>query len=109
LEKFEGPVTVDLGGMTIASTTTAWRMLETSHPPAYYLPADSFTDGSLREAAGSSWCEWKGEASYFDLVSPQRVAPRAAWTYVSPTRGFAAIAGAVAVMPALVDRCTVNA
>jgi len=108
LEEFHGSITVELGGVVIASTTTAWRVLETSHPPTYYLPASSFIDGSLRPAAGSSWCEWKGQASYFDLVSPRRVASRAAWTYVSPTRGFDAIAGALAVMPALVDRCTVN-
>lgn len=108
LEEFKGSITVDLGGVTIASTTSAWRVLETSHPPTYYLPADSFIDGCLRQAAGSSWCEWKGEASYFDLVSPRWVAPRAAWTYVTPNPRFAAIASAVAVMPALVDRCTVN-
>ncbi|BBZ20678.1 DUF427 domain-containing protein [Mycolicibacterium gadium] len=108
LEEFSGSITVELGGVVIASTTSAWRVLETSHPPTYYLPASSFIDGSLRPAAGSSWCEWKGQASYFDLVSPRQVAPRAAWTYVSPTRGFTAIAGALAVMPALVDRCTVN-
>ena len=83
-------------------------MLETSHPPTYYLPADSFTAGSLRAAEGSSWCEWKGQASYFDLVTPSTVAPRAAWTYPTPTAGFEAIAGAIAVMAAQVDRCTVN-
>lgn len=108
LEEFTGSITVELGGVTIASTTAAWRVLETSHPPTYYLPASSFVDGSLRGADGSSWCEWKGQARYFDLVSPHRTAPRAAWTYPTPTRGFAAIAGALAVMPALVDRCTVN-
>lgn len=108
LEEFRGSVTVELGGVVIASTTAAWRVLETSHPPTYYLPVSSFIDGSLRATAGSSWCEWKGQASYFDLVSPQRIASRAAWTYVSPTGGFAAIAGALAVMPALVDRCTVD-
>lgn len=108
LEEFKGSITVELGGVVIASTTAAWRVLETSHPPTYYLPASIFIDGSLRAAAGSSWCEWKGQASYFDLVSPRRVASRAAWTYVSPTPGFTAIAGALAVMPALVDRCTVD-
>jgi uncharacterized protein (DUF427 family) len=108
LEEFKGSITIDLGGMTIASTTVAWRVLETSHPPTYYLPAGCFGEGCLRPASGSSWCEWKGEAGYFDLVSPQRIAPRAAWTYVTPTSEFTAIAGAVAVMAAQVDRCTVN-
>jgi uncharacterized protein (DUF427 family) len=108
LEEFAGSITVELGGVTIASTTVAWRVLETSHPPTYYLPAGGFTEGSLREAAGSSWCEWKGRASSFDLVTRSVVAPQAAWTYPTPTAGFEAIAGAIAVMAAQVDRCTVN-
>jgi uncharacterized protein (DUF427 family) len=108
LEEFTGSITVELGGQTIASTARAWRVLETSHPPTYYLPADSFIEGSLRPAKGSSWCEWKGQASYFDLVTPSATAPRAAWTYVNPAAGFEAIAGAVAVMAAQVERCTVN-
>lgn len=108
LEEFRGSITVELGGQTVASTDRAWRVLETSHPPTYYLPADCFVEGSLRPAAGSSWCEWKGEATYYDVVSPTKIAPRAAWTYLHPTRDYTAIAGAVAVMAGLVDRCTVN-
>jgi uncharacterized protein (DUF427 family) len=108
LEEFSGSITVELGGQTVASTTRAWRVLETSHPPSYYLPRECFVDGSLREADGSSWCEWKGQATYYDLVTPASVAPRAAWTYLRPTTGFDAIAGAIAVMPSVVDRCTVN-
>jgi uncharacterized protein (DUF427 family) len=108
LEEFNGSITVELDGEAIASTRRAWRVLETSHPPTYYLPRDCFRDGALRSTGGSSWCEWKGQASYFDALGGTKVAARAAWTYVRPTRGFAAIAGAVAVMAALVDRCTVN-
>ena len=74
---------VELGGNTIASTTRAWRVLETSHPPTYYLPRDAFfAEGVLRETLGSSWCEWKGvkgQARYYDLVTDKRVAPKAAW------------------------------
>jgi uncharacterized protein (DUF427 family) len=105
-------VEVELGGQVVARTTTSWRVLETSHPPTYYLPADAFGVGVLRATAGSSWCEWKGAASYFDLVvegsAGDVVAARAGWTYERPTPGFEVIAGAVAVMPALVDRCTVD-
>jgi uncharacterized protein (DUF427 family) len=101
-------VEVELGGQVVASTTTSWRVLETSHPPTYYLPQDAFAAGVLRATAGSSWCEWKGAASYFDLVVGGVVAARAAWTYERPTAGFEVIAGAVAVMAAQVDRCTVD-
>jgi uncharacterized protein (DUF427 family) len=123
LEEFRGSIAVEFAGRTVASTTHAWRVLETSHPPTYYLPADSFAPGVLRPAAGSSWCEWKGQAAYYDVVvedvvvndevvndevAGDRVAPRAAWTYPRPTPGFEAIAGAVAVMAAQMDRCTVD-
>lgn len=108
LEAFTGSITIELGGQQIASTQRAWRVLETSHPPTYYLPPEAFSEGVLRPAEGSSWCEWKGQASYFDLVTPNRMAPRAAWTYQRPTAGFAPIANAIAVMAAQVDRCTVN-
>jgi uncharacterized protein (DUF427 family) len=108
LEEFTGSITVELGGQTIASTTKGWRVLETSHPPTYYLPRTAFADGVLRPADGSSWCEWKGQASYYDLVTDKRVAPKAAWTYPTPSPGFAPLVGALAVMAADVDRCTVN-
>lgn len=108
LEMFVGSITVELGGETIASTRQACRVLETSHPPTYYLPREAFVDGVLRETSGASWCEWKGKATYYDLVSGVRVAPRAAWSYLNPSSGFESIAGAVAVLAAQVDRCTVN-
>lgn len=108
LEVFRGSITVEFGGRTVASTTTGWRVLETSHPPTYYLPADSFSPGILHPAAGSSWCEWKGQAAYYDVVVGDQVAPRAAWTYPHPTPGFEPLAGAVAVMAAQMDRCTVD-
>jgi uncharacterized protein (DUF427 family) len=108
LEDFTGEITVEFGGETIAATRRAWRVLETSHPPTYYLPRDAFIEGVLRSTSGSSWCEWKGQASYFDLVTATQEAPRAAWTYEGPTPGFSPIASAIAVMPAEVDRCTVN-
>lgn len=108
LEWVDTPITIELGGEVIAAADGAWRVLETSHPPTYYLPRTAFADGVLRDAPGTSWCEWKGQARYFDLVTPSAVAPKAAWTYPAPTPGFEPIAGAVAVMAGQVDRCTVD-
>ena len=108
LESTTARIEVEHGGRVVARTTRGWRVLETSHPPTYYLPADDFGTGVLRATAGSSMCEWKGQASYFDVVSGDTVALRAAWTYPTPTRGFEELAGAVAVMPGLVDRCLVD-
>lgn len=101
-------VEVELGGVVVAATDRSWRVLETSHPPTYYLPRSAFADGALRPTVGHTWCEWKGQANYFDLAVGDRVAEHAAWTYEHPTAGFEEIAGAVAVMPGLVDRCTVD-
>jgi uncharacterized protein (DUF427 family) len=108
LEAFVGSITVELGGKPIASTKRAWRVLETSHPPTYYLPRDGFADGVLRETSGASRYEWKGQASYYDLVTDTRVVSKAAWSYPNPGPGFEPTAGPVAVMAAQVDRCTVD-
>ena len=87
-------------GETIADTSAGWRVLETSHPPTYYLPPDAFRPGGLVRAAGGSLCEWKGRAVYYDVVGPRRWAERAAWAYPTPTAPFAAIADHVAVYAA---------
>jgi uncharacterized protein (DUF427 family) len=108
LEVSHETVQVVLGGEVVAETTRSWRVLETSHPPTYYLPREAFVDGALREAAGSSHCEWKGQASYYDVLGGGQVAPRAAWTYLDPTPRFVDLAGAVSVMPGQVDRCLVD-
>lgn len=101
-------VEVMIGGHTIASTTRALRVLETSHPPTYYCPPDDVADGVLVPVAGASFCEFKGWASYFDaVVSGHRVA-RAAWTYPNPSPQYAALAGFVAFYPERVDRCFVD-
>ena len=109
LEPTTALLEVVLGGAVVAATREGWRVLETSHPPTYYLPRSAFAPGTLRPTAGASWCEWKGAASYVDLVVPG--APRVAdvgWTYPDPSPAFAAIAGHVAFYPQRVDACSVD-
>ncbi len=96
-------VEVHLGGAVVARSAATLRVLETSHPPTYYLPRTAFADGVLRPAAGTSFCEWKGEAAYFDLVAGDVVAERAAWTYPDPTPGFTSLLDHLAVMPSAVQ------
>ncbi|GAB2696493.1 DUF427 domain-containing protein [Thalassiella azotivora] len=108
VEPSDEVVEVVLGGQVVARTTRALRVLETSHPPTYYLPEEDVVDGALRPASGFSWCEFKGRASYLDLVAGDVVARRAVWTYRDPAAGFEALRGHVAVMPGAVDRCTVD-
>jgi uncharacterized protein (DUF427 family) len=101
-------VEVVLGGERIASTRDAWRVLETSHPPNYYLPAAAFVPGALVPAPGASFCEWKGVASYWTLRGGGRVEEAAAWSYADPTPGFAVLRDHVALYAGRVDTCTVG-
>jgi len=101
-------VVVRFGGAVVCDTRRALRLLETSHPPTWYLPRADFAPGCLRDAPGSSFCEWKGNASYLDIVAPGRVAQAKAWTYLSPAPAFAAIADHVAVYAAAMDGCFVD-
>jgi uncharacterized protein (DUF427 family) len=108
LERTTARLQVVLGGQVVADTTEGHRVLETSHPPTYYLPPESFVPGSVRPVSGSTVCEWKGEAAYGDLLGGGVVARRAAWWYPRPTEAFVPIAGHIAVMPGLVDACFVD-
>ena len=108
VEPFGGSIEIHFGGRRIARTDRAHRVLTPRHPPPSSPAGDPSGPGVLRPTGGPPWGEWKGQASYFDVVVGDAVAPRAAWTYETPTPGFEAIAGAIAVMARAMDRCTVN-
>lgn len=101
-------VVVTLGGLEIVRTQRALRILETSHPPTYYLPIADVRPGVLQAATGTSMCEWKGRARYFDLVTPERTEKAAAWTYPQPLVPYRALIDHVAVYPGRMDQCTVD-
>ncbi len=96
-------VVVRLGGHPVAVTRRALRVLETSHPPTYYLPREAFVAGALAAATGASVCEFKGRAAYLDVRAGDRTAERAGWTYPSPWPGFEQLTGHVALYPAPFD------
>ncbi len=108
LEPVVDRIHIVFDGATVADTTAAYRVLETSHPPNYYLPPGAFVDGALVHTRRGSFCEWKGEAHYYDVVVGDRTAPDAAWAYDRPTPGFAPIAGYVAVYAGPMDACFVG-
>jgi uncharacterized protein (DUF427 family) len=108
VEDYPGVVVIEFGGQEIARTSRAARVLETSHPPVFYIPEADFAPDTLRAADGSTWCEFKGEASYYDVVAGSARAERSAWTYPHPTRGFERLAGTVAVYPGRMNRCVVD-
>ena len=92
----------------VASTTRGLRVLETSQAPAYYFPLDDVAADLIRPSRTSTYCEWKGRASYLDVVVGGRVILDAAWTYPTPAPAFTAIAGYLAFYAARVDRCWVG-
>jgi uncharacterized protein (DUF427 family) len=101
-------VVVVLGGEVVADSRRTLRVLETSHPPGYYIPADDWHPGALVPCDGTSVCEWKGAARYFDVHGGGVVARGAAWDYPRPTPPFAAIAGCASVYPGRMDRCELD-
>jgi uncharacterized protein (DUF427 family) len=105
VEPVTARITIELGGRIIADTTDAVRVLETSHPPVYYLPRESFAGDVLRPAAGQSFCEFKGLASYLSVG----IEDHAAWFYPTPNAGYELLVGRIAVYPGRMNRCTVGA
>ena len=104
----QAEIFVVLGGVTICSTPDSWQVLETSHPPTYYLPRTAFVDGALAPARGHSFCDWKGQASFVDVIGGDRVARRAGWCYPQPSARYGALRGHVALYAAAMDRCLVG-
>lgn len=107
LEQSDRHVMVRLGDVTLADTCRAWRVMETSHPPSWYLPPDDVAMDHLRQAPGRSLCEWKGQADYLDVAVDQIVLPRVAWRYRNPVPAFTPIAGHIAFYPGALE-CTVD-
>ena len=95
-------------GEIVADTSASIRTLETSHPPTYYIPRADIAAGALRRGAGSSFCEWKGAATYWDVVIGDTVLPRVCWSYADPTAEFANLRDHVAFYAGPFDRCTVD-
>ena len=108
MEDVAEKVKVVFGGVTIAYTTRAKRVLETSHPPVYYVSPEDIRTEHLRPSAATSYCEWKGRTSYYDVVTEDRTEERAAWFYPSPTGSFRDLKDYVAFYPSKMDACWVG-
>ena len=108
LERDRRRIRVVLGGATIVDTTDTWRVLETTHPPSFYIPMAAFPDGALLPSARGSVCEWKGAARYWSIAVGGRTARDAAWGYPDPTPAFLPIRGHVALYAGAMDACFVD-
>ncbi len=96
-------IRVELAGIIIVSSTRAVRVLETSHPPVYYVPIEDVRAGVLEGAERTTYCEFKGTARYFAVRSGERIERDAAWGYEAGP-----LAGRVAFYAARMDACFVD-
>jgi uncharacterized protein (DUF427 family) len=108
LEPTTSLVRVVFNGEVVAESRQALRVLETSHPPVYYIPPDDIRSEFLEMSSRSSFCEWKGRARYHSLKVGGRRSPDAAWSYPQPSLAFALIKDHLAFYPSRVDECTVD-
>lgn len=108
LEPSTRRVRVQVEDIWIADTTRAYRVLETSHPPTYYLPPEDVQMIVLKPESTATFCEWKGQASYYSLQIGQRFIRNVAWAYLAPTAPFSALAGYIAFYPSRVDACFID-
>ena len=99
---------VIFGGVVIAESRRPARVLETSHPPVFYISPEDIRLEHLAASARSSFCEWKGSASYYDVRAGDKIARDAAWYYRSPTPAFESIKDWVAFYPGRMDECTLD-
>ncbi|MDF0556239.1 DUF427 domain-containing protein [Kamptonema sp. UHCC 0994] len=101
-------VQIIFNGMVIADTHSSRRVLETSHPPFYYIPPSDIQMTNLLKTSRTSWCEWKGQAGYYAINVGNKQVPDAAWFYPNPIPAFESIKDYVAFYPGLMDACYVD-
>jgi uncharacterized protein (DUF427 family) len=104
IEQTTARLRVELGGVTIAETTSAYRILETSQPPAYYFPPEDVRMDLLTPSMTRTFCEWKGQAVYFSALTAADVA----WSYPHPVERYAAIKDHLAFYAQRMDACWVD-
>ncbi|MCA8967606.1 MAG: DUF427 domain-containing protein [Planctomycetes bacterium] len=103
IEPFAGRVVVRLGGEVVADSTSALCLREASYPPTWYVPRADVRAESVRASAHTTYCPYKGDASYWTFVVGDRASADAAWSYEAPYAAVAAIAGHLAFYPDRVD------
>ncbi len=108
LETVSAPIRVVFNGTTIAETDRALRILETSHPPTYYIPPEDVATNYLTREDRSTHCEWKGQSVYYTVTVDDRTAPHAAWSYPSPNDRYAELEDHVAFYASKMDACYVG-
>ena len=98
-------IRIIFNGEVLADSQQAFRVLETSHPPVYYLPREDIRMENLSQTEKSSYCEWKGRAVYYNLSLGGKTAANVAWSYPDPTLGFEQIRDHLAFYAGPMDAC----
>lgn len=101
-------VRVEFGGIVLADTVRAYRVIETASPPVYYLPLEDVQTEYLEPSARSTVCEWKGMARYWSVRVGDQFAEDAAWSYPEPKAGYEAICEYLAFYAGKMDACYVG-
>jgi uncharacterized protein (DUF427 family) len=99
---------VKYDGLVIAATRSSWRVLETSHPPTFYIPPDTVRHELLVPSRRRTFCEFKGRANYWHIQKNKRISTDAAWSYAHPTPAFSCIKDHFAFYPSRVHECYVD-
>jgi uncharacterized protein (DUF427 family) len=108
LESTSKLVRVEFSGVIIAESSRAMRVLETSHPPVYYIPLEDIQREYLSLTRHRTFCEFKGAASYWTLKVGEHISQNAAWSYDDPAPGYETLKNHLAFYPQRVDACYVN-
>ena len=108
VEAYPGLVEVHHRGQVLAKSSRAFRVLETSHPPVFYILQGDIMMELLHKTNKTSMCEFKGMALYFDLVTATEHIESVAWGYENPRTGFEVIKDHLAFYPSRVEACYVD-
>lgn len=108
VERTSKRIQVIFAGEAVADTKMAFRVLETSHPPAYYIPPEDINMEYLSRTNRQTICEYKGLAVYYDLKVGKQISRDCAWSYPAPIKGYEALKDNVSFYPSKVDACYVD-
>jgi uncharacterized protein (DUF427 family) len=109
VEKTSKRIRVVFNSVTVADTQNAYRVLETSHPPVYYIPQRDIQMQYLSTTTKrETFCEFKGTANYWMIEVDGKKAENVAWMYANPNKDYAAIRNHIAFYPGKMDACYVD-
>lgn len=108
VERTSRRIRIIFNGQTIVDTINALRVLETSHPPVYYIPPEAIINAQLSSTQHMTFCEFKGQAFYWTLSVGDKIAENVAWSYPNPMNGYEMLKDYYAFYPSRMDACFVD-